>query len=118
MSWQIVFLCCCLTPVLTVPMIVYEMAKFDPAGEMDFLSIVDLVATVNDCACQCYENALCVTGTYFASNQICFLYNAQLAEGKVRITNDVSTMVFNFPEKNKKSSKDLNVIPSQLFSRS
>lgn len=108
-------LACCLIPISTVPIIVYEMARFDPANPMALITIVDLITTLNDCVCQCYGNSLCVTGTYFEKNQNCLLFDAHLEQGEVRISNDAPTTIFSFP-KNRISGKILNLIRNNSFS--
>ena len=60
------------------------------------LTSLSSIATLNACACQCYNNPLCLTGTFFGINQTCILFSAYLAEGQLRLIINKYATVFSF----------------------
>ncbi len=86
----------CFVPVMTIPMTIYNTAWFDPTSINDTIMTLVSVTTMNDCACQCYNNLLCVTGSYFGINHTCVLFSAHLWQGELRLIINISASVFNF----------------------
>lgn len=75
-----------------------QRAQFYPNNATTYL--MSLVFTTREqCICQCYENRLCLTGSYTQNDQICSMYSAQLGHGEIRIISNAVVSVFNFPEK-------------------
>ncbi len=92
----VVLLLLCFVPVTTIPMTVYNTAWFDPTSVTNTLTTLVSVTTMNDCACQCYNNSLCVTGIYVGINQTCVLFSAHLWQGNLRLINNIFASVFSF----------------------
>jgi hypothetical protein len=84
------------TLVTTIHVTVYSTASFNPTSTTDTLITLVSLTTMDDCLCQCYNNMLCVTGTYFGIKQTCTLFSAHLWEGKLRLVIDMFTSVFSF----------------------
>jgi hypothetical protein len=85
--------------IMTMPMTVYNSAWFDPANVTNILINIFSVTTVDACACQCYNNLLCFTGTFFGINKTCVLFSAHLWQGNLRLITNTFASVFSFPNR-------------------
>jgi len=86
----------CFVPVTTIPITIYNTASFNPTSVTNTLTTLVSVTTMNDCACQCYNNSLCVTGIYVGINQTCVLFSAHLWQGELRLIINIIASVFSF----------------------
>jgi len=96
---SILVLLLCVVSVTTVPMAVYNTAWFDPTNVTDLLINLFPVTTMNECACQCYNNSMCITGSFFGINQTCVLFSAHLWQGQLRLIINKFASVFSFPNR-------------------
>ena len=93
------------TPVSTVPMMVYNNARFDPNNtQTQFINILS-ATTRNECACQCLANSSCITTTFSGRNQTCILFRANLFQGQLRIMLDNNASVIHFPNRTMNTSE-------------
>jgi hypothetical protein len=97
----------CILSVSTIPMIVYEHARFDSISTPAQLTTSVSVLSRNVCACQCYQNLLCVTGTFFGSSQTCDLFGIYIEQGQLQTVNDNLTSTFSFPNKSTNIGKSI-----------
>jgi hypothetical protein len=96
MELSVVLLLLCFVSVTTVPMTIYNNAWFDPSNVANTITILVSATTMEKCACQCYNNSLCVTGTYFGINQTCVLSSAHIWQGQLHLIINVFVKVFSF----------------------
>ncbi len=76
---------------------VYDNARFDPIDKRYMIRTSLSTSSVNDCLCECYNIAICFTANYFAINQTCLLYFAQLNQGQLRVVPTImSAKVYDF----------------------
>ena len=89
-----------ISSVKGIPMLVYENARFVPFDVHFFLYNITDIPSQGICACQCYEDPMCLTAIYSGIIQQCSLYFARLEQGfmQVFIKNE-NTGVLNFPNK-------------------
>ncbi len=87
------------TFVSAIPMTIYNNARLDPGDVQNQLINIISVATRDECACQCYTDALCITGAFIGINQSCVLYSASLQQGQVGLMINSDASVFSFPER-------------------
>jgi hypothetical protein len=92
----VVLLLLCFVSVTTIPMTIYSNACFDLTSVTHTLVTLVSVTTMNECACQCYNDSLCVTGTYFGINQTCVLFSAHLWQGKLGFIINMFASTFSF----------------------
>ena len=92
----VVLLLLCFVSVRTIPMTIYTNAWFEPSNVANTMTNLISTATMEQCACQCSNNSLCVTGTYFGINQTCVLFSAHLWQGQIRIIINIYATVFTF----------------------
>jgi len=83
----------------TMPMTIYNTAQFNPTNVTDLLVTVYPVTTLNACACECYNDSLCITGSFFGINQTCVLFSAYLWQGQLRLIINMFASVFSFSNK-------------------
>jgi hypothetical protein len=95
----------CFTSVSAVPMIIYDNARFDPTDVQSQLTNIFSVTTQEACACQCYANSSCITGTFIGINQTCILFSAYLWQGQVQVMTDSFASVFSFSNRTTNISK-------------
>jgi hypothetical protein len=86
----------CFAPITAIPMTMYNNAWFDSINGSSILMSLSSIATLNACACQCYNNSLCITGTFIGINQTCILFSAYLGQGQLRLIINKYATVFSF----------------------
>ena len=72
-------------PTTIESIIVYGNARFDPFDTRFILTQPFSVASVENCICECLNNTICFTATYFGINQTCLLFFAQMYQGELRV---------------------------------
>ena len=69
---------------LSVPIAKIDNAAFNPQSTSYWLGEFGTVNSSDDCVCRCYQNASCVTISYYGFNQTCQLFSAPLLLEYVR----------------------------------
>jgi len=88
---------CWFVSVSTIPMIIYNNARFDVTNVQLQLAIFFPITTQNNCICQCYNKSSCITGTFFGFNQTCVLFSVPLQQEQLSLmTTNLLTSVFSF----------------------
>jgi hypothetical protein len=95
----------CLVFVSTISITVYNNAQFEPTYTSSVLSSLSSVATLNACQCYCYDDSLCITGTFLGIDQSCVLFGAQLIQGQLKIMINSLASVFSFPNRTNTTGK-------------
>jgi hypothetical protein len=62
----------CFASVSTIPMAVIKNVSFNPSTDLAQLTTLVSVLSQSACACQCYSNPICVTGTFLESIKLAF----------------------------------------------
>jgi hypothetical protein len=75
---------------------VYKNARFDPIDARSMMSTFSPISTVDACRCECYNNIICSTATYFGINRTCVLFYAQLNQGQLRVVPTVINATVSF----------------------
>ena len=72
---------------------VYNNAQFNPVDERYMLGTLLSISSVNACVCECYNNMICFTVNYFAINQTCLLYSAQINQGQLQVVPTITNAI-------------------------
>ncbi len=64
---------------------VYNNARFDPIDTRFTLRPQFSVTSIDDCLCECLNDIICFTATYFDINQTCSLFFARFVQGTLRV---------------------------------
>ncbi len=99
LKFILLLLCSCFVSVSMTPMTVYNSACFDSIDVRFRLDTLLSVSSINTCACQCYHDSMCVTGSFFGVNQTCVLFSAHLWQGQLQLMNNAFASVFSFPNR-------------------
>jgi hypothetical protein len=84
----------------TTPMIMYNNAQFVPNNVTFQFTFLSSITSWNECACQCFANSSCLTGTYFGTNQSCSLFSVSLKPQWLQLVGPImNTNVFSFPNR-------------------
>ena len=76
-------------------------AQFTPEESLFQLSNISSINNYLNCACQCWNNSMCVTATYDGVNKTCYLFSAQLQQGQlISVATDKPTTTVTFPDRN------------------
>jgi hypothetical protein len=82
---------------MTMSVVTYTNAYFDPIDTRYVLSNLSSISSANGCLCKCYSSAICYTVTYYSINQTCVLFFAQLYQGRLRLAStSVNASVYSF----------------------
>jgi hypothetical protein len=99
MSFKIAIIILVYLPFLSTtitPITVYNNAQFNPIDARYMTSGLSSISSVNACLCQCYNNIICFTATYFSINQTCLLYSAQLSQGQLQVVPTIADAQVNY----------------------
>ncbi|CAF3733858.1 unnamed protein product [Adineta steineri] len=100
-TMRIIFLASHIILSTTTPVTVYNNAYFNPINTNYLLSNLSSITSVNDCLCQCYDNAICFTANYFYTTHRCILFFAQLNQGQLQVAPaTVNASVYSFGNSN------------------
>lgn len=90
----------------TLALSVYTNSKFTVNNIQLNIENISYIDTLMKCACECYNNDMCLTATYFETYQQCALYSVSLDQGVLHVIPrnlSITTLTFT----NKSLSKSL-----------
>ena len=91
--------------VQSVPVTIYNNVWFNLSSSTYLLADIYSITTLKLCMCQCSNNSMCNLGTYFGINGTCVLFSANLSQGQLQYTTNMSANVFIFSNRTVVSSK-------------